>query len=73
MYSYDLENAIVHFFILFYVFKKREGAHTCAGEEGRGREGILSRLHTHCGAQCKAQSHDPEIVTRAEVKSWTLN
>ena len=26
-----------------------------------------------CGAQCGAQSHDPEIMTRAETNSHTLN
>ena len=32
-------------------------------DRGRGRGRILSRLHTQCGAQHRAQSHDPEIMT----------
>ena len=34
---------------------------------------FLSRLHTQHGAQHRACTHDPETVTRAEVKSWMLN
>ena len=39
----------------------------------RERERILSRFHTLYRAQCGAQSHDPEIMTLAEIKSQTLN
>ena len=43
------------------------------GGRGRGRERILSRLHTQHGAQHRAQSHDPEITASAEIKSQMLN
>ena len=36
---------------------------------GRGREKILCGLHTPHGAQRGTQSHDPEIMTWAEIKS----
>lgn len=41
---------------------------------GTGRENIKQILPEH-GAQCRDQSHDPEIVTRAEfmLKSEKLN
>ena len=46
-------------------------------EEGKGRksgrERFLSRLHFQCGAQCRTPSHDPEIMTRAEIKCQILN
>ena len=38
----------------------------------RETERILSRLHTQCGAQHRAQSYDPGIRTWAEIKSWVL-
>ena len=40
-------------------------------ERGRG-ERILSRLHAQCRIQRRAWSYDPEIMTWAEIKSWTL-
>ena len=44
------------------------------GEGQRERERILCRSHAQCGAQwCGAPSHDSEIMTWAETKSWTLN
>lgn len=45
------------------------------GGEGRGRrrERIRSRLHAQRGTHHGSQHHDPEIVTRATVKRWTLN
>ena len=36
-------------------------------------ERILSRLHTQYRAGCRVQSHNPEIMTQVEIKSWTLN
>ena len=39
----------------------------------REREKIPSRIHTQHGAQHEAQSHDPGIVTWAEIKSGMLN
>ena len=42
-------------------------------EEGqRERERILSRFHAQHGAQCGAQSYNPGIMIRAEIKSQTL-
>ena len=37
---------------------------------GRSRERRTSRLLAEHGVQCGAGSHDPEITTWAEVKSW---
>ena len=49
----------------------------CTWVWGRGRkreaERIWSRLHTECRASFRAQSHDHEIMTRAETKTWTHN
>ena len=52
-----------------------ERIHTWAvGGGGRGeRRGKRDRLHAERGAQCGAQSHNPEIMTRAEIKSQTFN
>lgn len=30
---------------------------------GRRKGIILNRFHTHCGAQCRDQSHSPEFLT----------
>ena len=38
-----------------------------------GRKNILSRPHAQCGVHCRAQSHNHEIMTWAEIKSWRLN
>ena len=37
------------------------------------RERNPSRLLAECRAPCGAQSQDPEIITRAEIKSWMPN
>ena len=44
-------------------------------EQGKGqrRERTSSRLTAERGALCGALSQGPEIVTRAEIKRWTLN
>ena len=42
------------------------------GTEGK-RERNLSRLYTQYGAQYGARSHDPGIMTLAEIMSQTLN
>jgi len=39
---------------------------------GRSRRRGTSRLHAECGAHCRAQSHDLEIMTLT-TKSQTLN
>ena len=58
----------------------RERENTCDPGEGSGRG--ISRLHAEHGAWCRAQSHDPEMMTWdhdppimiwAEIKSWSLN
>ena len=50
----------------------RECMHARAGgAEGQG-EKISSRLPTEYGAQLGARSQDPEIMTRAKIKSWAL-
>ena len=33
---------------------------------------FLSRLHAQHGTQCRAQTHNSEIKTSAEIKSWML-
>ena len=47
----------------------------CCGGRGKvqGRERILSRFHPQCGAQHRAWSYDPEIMSQATIKSWMLN
>ena len=50
--------------------KERAWAEEGAEEEG---ESIPSRLQTKLRAQCRAQSHDPEIMTWAKIKSWMFN
>ena len=63
------------YFIFIYLLRERERERECTqvGERDWGRERILIRLHAQCGAQHQAQSHDPWIMTWAEIKSWTLN
>jgi len=39
------------------------------GQREKERERILSRLHTQQRALCRAQSHNPEIMTCAKIKS----
>ena len=58
MYNFNL------FSIFIFLFYFRERACTLARERGRetGRERILTRLRTNC-----------EIMTWAEIKSWTPN
>jgi len=36
-------------------------------------ERILGRLYAQCRARLGAQSHNPEIMTSAEIKSQMLN
>ena len=57
-------------FVCLFLLEK-ERAQESSGREGTEGEGkrILSRLHT----QCRAQSHNPEIMTWAEIKSLPLN
>ena len=42
------------------------------GAEGEG-ERISSGLHAECGAQCKPQHHNHEIMTCTKVKKQFLN
>ena len=59
-------------FVYFYsfcivLFFRREE------EQMEGRERTLSRLHAQCRAWHRSQSHNPEIMIWAEIKSWKLN
>ena len=56
----------IHLFIL-------EIEEECSGEGQQEREKVPSRLHTQCGTQHGAHSHDPEITTWAKIKSQMLN
>ena len=55
--------------ILFIYLREGESVHL---SRGRGRERIRSRFSTEYRARHRAQSHDPEILTRAEIKSQML-
>ena len=55
--------------MLFYLEREREHE----WELGGGRERILSRLYPQLKAKREAQSHHPEIMTRAKIKSQMLN
>lgn len=57
-------------FLPSFPFKRAGGGGK--GRRERGRERISSRLHTQCGSQSRAPSHDSEITTRVETKCWTL-
>ena len=61
--------------IFFYFREKGEqaGERSRERERERERERLSSRLHTPQGAQLRAQSHDPGIITWAKIKSRTLN
>ena len=65
-----------------FFFREREGKSVGARDgEGKGAGGeeeeegkrILSRLHAQHKAQQRTWSHDPEIMTWAEIKSCMLN
>ena len=66
-------------FYFYFLFLERE--YVQVREMGKGRERererererISSRLHTQHGAQCRAQSHNPGIMTWADIKSRTVN
>ena len=58
--------------------RERARASKCVLELGRkgsgkGRERTSNRFPGECGAGCKVQSQGPEIITRAKIKSLTLN
>ena len=72
----------VHCWFFFLILEtESDRAHACVsgvGEMGRGRERILSRFHAQWGAQYRAQSQHPEIMTRAEIRveqstDWTTH
>ena len=52
---------------------ERERASGWAGGTEGGGERILSILHAQNRASLGAQSHDHEIMTWAEIKSWLLD
>lgn len=61
----------------WFIFREseweREREQACMSKgRGRRRES-LSRLPAECGAQCKAQSQDPEILTWTKINSGLLN
>jgi len=59
-----------------YILEREESMHVHVFRgrgRGRKRERISSICPTERGAQHRAQSHDPEIITRAEIKSWVLH
>ena len=63
--------------ILFIYLFERERVHGSSGEgswwgKSRGGRRGTSRLHPEYGAWHGAQSHDPKIMTWAEIKSQTL-
>ena len=56
--------------------RERERENALGGVEGGGEEegeGIPSGLHAEPRAPLGAWSHNPEIVTRAKIKSQILN
>jgi len=60
-------------FSLRFIYFEREHARAwVAGQTAEG-ERILTRLHAERRARGGARTHDPEITTRAETKSPTLN
>ena len=58
-------------FLLFFILETEQVSRG-EGQRERARASILSRLHTQCGAQHGARSHNPGIMTWAEIKSWSL-
>ena len=54
--------------ILSIHFREREREQTQVERERR-----TSRPYAECGAQLGTQSHNPEIVIRAKIKSQTFN
>lgn len=62
-----------YFIYLFFFKRERIWASGGAGETQRvrGRENS-SRLPAECRIWCRDPSHDPEIMTGAEIKSQTL-
>ena len=63
----------VVFFEFMYLFWEREREHAQAREGQRERDRISSSLHTKHRARHGARSHDPGIMTWAEIKSRALN
>ena len=60
---------------LFCLFLFLESERAWAGE-GEGQRGRKRERESQCWAwspMCRAWSHDPEIMTWAEIKSWSLN
>ena len=55
-----------------YLREREKAGARAGGAEGEG-ERIPSRLSTEWGVQHRATSQDPELMTRAEIKSQMLN
>lgn len=61
-----------HSFLILWGRGEREKGRGWQGQK-RGKEKISDWLHTQCGPQCGAQSHDPEIMIWAKIKSWMFS
>ena len=68
LWQFDIASCFSLFKIYF-----RERENTSGGEGQRETEKILSRLHAQRGARHGARSHDPGLMTWAQIKSWLLN
>ena len=55
-----------------FIYLRKHASMNGGKGRGRRRERIF-RLPAECGAWHRARSHDPEIMTWAEIKSWMLN
>lgn len=71
MYS-SLVLSIYFLKIYLFIFRERERERDHGEAQGEG-ERISSRLPAQHKAQLGAQSHNPETLTRAEIKSQRLN
>lgn len=63
---------LLSFFCLRFIYFERDREREVRGR-GRGRKKIWSRLLTECRALHRVWSQDPEIMTRARIKTWKLN
>ena len=57
--------------MLKYIYEVSVGV--CIHTQYRGRERIISRFRAQQGAHYGARSHDPEIMTWADIRSQMLN
>ena len=64
-----IRNIVSFFFKDLFILERC----SCVWQGGEEGERISSTLPAEHGARCGARSHDPEIVTRTEIKSLTLH